>query len=306
MKIGIFAPSSACNPERHGAALRQACDLGHQVLEGHSATVNYGKKTFLFSSDSIEHRIAALEKLLADPEVKLLFAARGGYGALELLPLLAAIKQSLGTTSVKTQKFISGISDFSVLLLALDGVEGLSLVHGPGFLDAFLDYDSDQSRKKSTDNLFEMVSGSWAGYPNLSLNPVKNLAVATERFSGNVTGGNLSVLASLVGTGFLPNFDQRILFLEETGEKPYRVHRALTQLKFAGLLDNLAGVILGDFRQCSHVNDLGPDIEDVLENIFSTFKYPVFKGFPGGHQQLNLPLPFGVPLVVSKSGILPG
>lgn len=300
MKIGIFSPSSACSPQRYEKAKNEAQRLGHSLIQPLDPSANYGSKQYLFSSASASDRIAAFQSLVLNSEVSLIQAARGGYGAIEILSFLKEVKKDI---NIKVPVFLSGISDVTAVLLTLDGVANLIPVHGPGFLDAFHDYSINEHRKISAEKLIEIVENRWSGYLDLSLTDISGSG--SSSMTGKVVGGNLAVLVSLIGSDYLPDFSGRILFLEETGEKPYRVHRALSQLKHSGLLDNLAGVLLGDFDKCVHEQNLGPTLEDVFNDIFSTVNYPVFKGFPGGHGSLNLPIPFGPVLEINTRSLKP-
>ena len=302
MKIGIFAPSAACAPVHYDKARAQALELGYQISEPHSSTANYAVNKYLFSSDSAENRIQALRSLLSEDDTSLIFAARGGYGSHEMMPLLNHFKD---TIRLKSPIYLSGLSDATNLLITLDAIPNLRPIHGPSFLSAFSQYQEEPKRKLSTQSLLEIVGGRWQGYQNLSLINLINPKSTTRTIEGRLLGGNLSVLAALVGTPYMPSFDGRILFLEETGEKPYRVHRALSQLKFSGLLNNLAGVLLGDFDNCVHPQGLGPTIDDVFKDIFMESTFPVYRGFPAGHGILNLPLPFYLPIRINNECIIP-
>ena len=105
-------------------------------------------------------------------------------------------------------------------------------------------------------------------------------------------GGNLSLVASLVGTKWAPDFRGKILFLEDIGEPPYRVHRMLTQLKYAGAFNEVAAVLLGDFTRCEHPKNLGPSVHEAIADALKDCTVPVFTGLPCGHGARNVPLPF--------------
>lgn len=305
MKIGIFAPSSACRSDLYQAALMQAEGLGHTIVVAHDPSLNYGSKRYLFSSDSTESRINAFESLLANDHIEAIIAVRGGYGSVDLLSELTSLKSKLIANPSGRSVYLSGISDVTALLLGLDGIPHIKLVHGPGFIDAFSSYNQISGRKLSTDCLMDLLQSKWSGYRNLSLTEISGTTSGAQPVRGKLLGGNLSVIASLVGSSYLPDFADRILFLEEVGEKPYRVHRALRQLKLAGLLGNLRAVLLGNFDRCVHEKGAGPNLDEVLEDIFTGSRYPIYKGFPAGHAELNLALPMGVDVQISRTEILP-
>jgi len=280
--IGVIAPSSACDKNRltRGIAFLKAAGFKVQVALNPSKM--YGKDSHLFSSDSPKARAKALEDLFADDSVKVIISARGAYGAAELLPILDFKK--LG----KTPKIFCGFSDATILLSALNSA-GVISVHGPMVSGAFAEDEKNKAALTSVENLLGLLSGEIINpFESIKLCRIKSGKAA----EGWLTGGNLSVFAALLGTPWEPQLEQAILFLEETGEKPYRIHRHLLSLKLAGKFDNLSGVVFGGLDGCMHTT--GPDVFKVIDDIFKDFKYPVFCGLPAGHEPLNLPVPFGV------------
>jgi muramoyltetrapeptide carboxypeptidase len=280
--IGVIAPSSACDKNRLARGIAFLKAAGFKVKVALNPSKMYGKNSHLFSSDSPKARAKALEDLFADDSVKVIISARGAYGAAELLPLLDFKK--LG----KTPKIFCGFSDATILLSALNSA-GVISVHGPMVSGAFAEDEKNKAALTSVENLLGLLSGE-------IINPFESIRLCRiksgKAAEGWLTGGNLSVFAALLGTPWEPQLEQAILFLEETGEKPYRIHRHLLSLKLAGKFDNLSGVIFGGLDGCMHTT--GPDVFKVIEDIFKDFKYPVFCGLPAGHEPLNLPVPFGV------------
>ena len=124
--------------------------------------------------------------------------------------------------------------------------------------------------------------------------------------SGNLVGGNLSVLSSIVGSGYLPDFKGKILFLEETKEEPYRIDRMLTQLKLAGVLQQLNGVAIGKFAKCeAEEPHKAFTYMQVLEQHFKTLTIPVFYGLMTGHIENKLTLPVGAAVNINAGkGVL--
>ena len=126
--------------------------------------------------------------------------------------------------------------------------------------------------------------------------------------TGRLVGGNLAVLASLVGTSVCPNFDGSILFLEEIGEPPYRIDRCLSQLQLSGALDSVAGVVLGHFTDCEpscESKDDSPSLrfEQVLEHYFGGLGVPVVAGVPCGHESPNITLPLNAMVDLDADGL---
>jgi muramoyltetrapeptide carboxypeptidase len=281
-KIGIIATSSACDKARFDSGIEFLKGAGFKVKTALNPSKMYGKNTHLFSSDSAERRAKALHDLFSDDSVKVIIAARGAYGAAELLPLLDFKKIS------RTPKMFCGFSDATILLSALNSA-GMVSVHGPMVSGAFAEDPKNLPAQTSVAKLLGLLSGELINpFQENDLFEVKS----GKGREGWITGGNLSVFASLMGTPWEPKLDGALLFLEESGEKPYRVHRHLLSLKLAGKFNNLVGVVIGGLDGCVHT--AGPNVIDVIKDVFKDFKYPVYAGLPAGHEPFNLPVPFGV------------
>lgn len=280
--IGVIAPSSACDKTRLAKGITFLKSAGFKVKTVLNPSKMYGKNDHLFSSDSPKARARALADLFADESVKVIISARGAYGAAELLPLLNFKKLA------KTSKIFCGFSDATILLSALN-TAGIVSVHGPMISGAFAEDEKNKAAFTSVENLLGLLCGEIVNpFESIKLCRIKS-GKAKE---GWLTGGNLSVFAALLGTPWEPQLKKALLFLEETGEKPYRIHRHLLSLKLAGKLDDLSGVVFGGLDGCVHT--AGPDVFTVIKDIFKDFKYPVYCGLPAGHEPLNLPVPFGV------------
>ena len=122
-----------------------------------------------------------------------------------------------------------------------------------------------------------------------SLSVPEGRVIRSGRAEGLLTGGNLATLSHLIGTGFQADFKNVILFFEDIGEPLYKIDRMLTQMKLAGLFDNVRGVISGSFQNCADY----ADIEELVEEIFDEYQIPVLSGLSAGHGKSNLSLVFG-------------
>ena len=295
--IGIIALSASPEESRFQAGINFIKSQGYNVKIALTPTSQYGKKDYLFGSDTPTARAKALTDLFLDPEVKAIIPARGTYGTMELLPLLNCKKL------VETSKLISGFSDTTCLHSALlNGAKrrGVISIHGPSLESAFSKAATDSDAEKSAKALLAMFAGkNWNAVAEVCgelLFPQRRRAS-----EGRLVGGNLVMLTALLGTPWELQCNGAILFLEEIGESPYRIHRMLLQLKLAGKLQSLAGVVLGSFSNCIHPKGLGPNLEEVLQNIFSEYTYPVLSNFPCGHELINLPIPLGVNARISSN-----
>lgn len=289
--IGLSAPTEQARVERGVAFIEQQ---GFKARVALQPWAEYGTGRFLFSSDSAERRAQAWGELLSDPTVAAVISVRGAYGSMELLPLLEST--ALGDLLAAHPKPLIGYSDTTALHLALH-LRGVVSIHGPSAESLGRAHD-DPAARTGADALFSMLTGRvrdpFAGQSLKLLSPARGPGSGTGECSGELIGGNLSVLTALVGTRWMPALTGKILFLEEVGEKPYRIHRMLLQLKLAGALKQLAGVVCGYFTQCEHEGKRPPTLEQVLLDIFKDSPYPVLCGACAGHELPNLPVPFGI------------
>ena len=281
---GIIALSSPCEPGVFQRGLKHIESLGLHSKVVLDPSRHYGGSAHLFSSDGAVNRARALEDLFLDEGVSFILAVRGAYGSMEVLPELdyALIAQHA--------KPIIGFSDTTAVLLALYSKSNVPAIHGPSLASAFGKAEESQEARRSAACLLDFLSGALA-------NPFHGLAVdlisGKGEARGPVLGGNLSMLTSLLGTPWEPEYREHLLFIEETGERPYRIHRMLLQLKLAGRLAGLRGVILGSFKNCEHANAQGPSLVEVIRDIFPAQGIPVVGMIPAGHGDWNLPVPIG-------------
>lgn len=276
--IAVVAPASAPRTqaiyEDGLARLKETFDVRHAWSPG-------AERGYLSAPDS--DRIAALHRAIEDPEIRAIISVRGGYGCLRLLPHID------WTLARQCPTLLVGYSDVTALHLAFYAEARWSGLSGPVVTEwaeadpATLDSFHAWSRGDTVDFVDDFEA---------SLTP---LAPGTA--TGPLLGGNLSVLSRLLGTRFAPDFEDAVLVLEDVAEAPYRIDRMLAHLEHAGLLDAVAGVILGHFT----TGDLDPDkptlsLNDVFEDYLASRPYPVVKGLPYGHRLPRCSLPIGVPV----------
>jgi muramoyltetrapeptide carboxypeptidase len=238
------------------------------------------ERTGYFAGDD-DRRSGELLTALRDPNVAAIVAARGGYGTTRLLDRIDVDEVR------RAGKLFVGFSDTTALHAAWARA-GLRSLHAPmvaalGRADAPL-----------LERWIATVEGRLAP-------PVEGLARwATGTAEGPLVGGNLAVLAALVGTPYAPPPDGCVLFLEDVGERPYRVDRMLTTLLHAGWLARVAAVVVGAFSDCAPGED-GTCVEDVLRERLGHAGVPVLAGLPAGHVKDNLELPLGALVRVDAS-----
>jgi muramoyltetrapeptide carboxypeptidase len=239
-----------------------------------------------------EGRVRAQAFLSAwrDPSVRALIAVRGGYGSVHLLPFLE--REDLR----QTPKAFIGYSDLTTVLTYLTGRCGIVSFHGP-MLDRRLargidgyDRDSFLGALTRTEPLGELAAPHLETFRN-------------GEAEGPLMGGTLAQLVASLGTPYAFDPPQgHVLFLEDIGERPFRIDRMITQLRLAGVLDRAAAVVLGEFVDCDEPGGaLG--VRAVLAGMLKDFDGPVVHGFPSGHTRNALvTLPFGVRARVVANG----
>ncbi len=269
--IGVVAPGGATEAAAVNAGVKILEQAGYRVRVGESVFKRAG---FLAGSDA--DRVADLVGMFADPEVCAIVAARGGYGCGRLLPLFEA------SVAREHPKIFVGYSDLTFLMIYLLQKAELVTFHGPMVIEFAL-HDAGAAA------LLALLRGDRASW-----NLVARTIVQPGTAEGMVVGGCLSVMVATLGTPYEIATAGRLLFLEDVNEKPYRVDRMLTQLRQAGKLDRVAGVIFGEMTGCVS----GPlevvTVVDVIQDAFKNAPYPVVVGLPTGHGAGRATLPLGV------------
>jgi len=290
--IGLMIPSSAnWDPMDIDVLLESLAALG---LKGKLGKHVYDRYGYLAGRD--EDRAADLNDMFRDPEVKGIHCIRGGWGAARLLPLLdfAAIERS--------PKALIGYSDITALLLALHAKTGLVTFHGP----------NGASEWNST-NVDWLQRVTWQGEAATFVNPQdagdllaprrnRTRTIQGGRARGRLLGGNLTVLTAILGSPYVPDFTDAILFLEDVDEAPYRVDRMLVQLKLAGILEKLGGFVWGTCTDCGPGNGFGSlTIPDVLNDHIKPLGIPAYYGAMLGHISRQFTLPVGVEVEIDAA-----
>ncbi len=285
--IGIVAPASAPpDPKAIDRSVAVLEGLGFKVKLAHNARKRRG---FLAGTD--RERAADLMNMFQDARVKAILCVRGGYGTARLLSLLDF------PTIARNPKIFIGYSDITSLHCALLAKANLVSFHGPMLNSEFVKKDLPDFTLQSFSRTLMRASAPGAICQGYKTKTVSILRRGTA--GGRLIGGNLSLLCTTLGTPYQPSFKDKILFLEDLDEPPYRFDRMLTHLLNAGLLQQVAGVAVGLNKNCKDpkartVAAYRQTLEDVLRERLLPLKVPVVAGLPFGHVRHNATLPIGV------------
>lgn len=280
--VGLIAPGSYITEKQLKESIKNFEDLGYKVKYSKNILKKMG---YLAGSD--EERTADIHQMFSDKEVKAIVAVRGGYGCSRLLPLLdyELIKAN--------PKIIIGYSDITSLLYGIYSQTGLVCFHGPVGTSTF--------NKYSVDHFKNILSSSSQTYAMKNLtDEEKQIKIINKGVAkGELVGGNLSIVVTMIGTEYDIDTKDKIIFLEDIGEEPYRIDRMLTQMKQSGKFDNCAGIALGVFRRCE-IDEDDPEfansltLQQVFEDRLGDLNVPVIYGLSFGHITNKFTLPFGI------------
>lgn len=286
--IALVAPGSYISEEELNNSVENLHSLGFKVVYNESVLYKNG-----YFSGNDKQRAEELIEMFSRKDVDGIMCVRGGYGCIRILPLLdyEIIK--------KNSKVLIGYSDVTALLYGIYSKTGFICFHGPVGISTFNEFTIKYFKDVLAfpHNRLELVSEPEENGEE----PVK---ISSGKAEGELIGGNLSVIVSLIGTEYDIDTEDKIIFLEETREEPYRIDKMLTQMIMAGKFDKAAGIALGVFDNCEQKKD-NPSFEssftlmEVLKERLSGLGIPVVYGFSFGHIKNKFTLPFGVNVEVN-------
>ena len=286
--IGLITPASAVSREAFEKAVSNLEELGFKVKFSENMSV---RKGFLAGTD--QQRLDDLHAMFSDPEVDGIVCARGGYGSGRLLP-------EIDYELIKANpKVLIGYSDITALLFGIYQKTGMACFHGPVGASDYSEFTTkafEQVLMKGKSQVKFERPKAWEAIEDVAYEYIEVVAGAAE---GALVGGNLSLICSLMGTPYDIDFTDKMVFVEEVGESPYRLDRMLTQLLNSGKLSKAKGLVMGVFSGCeTKPGDpdygLSTSLKNVLIDRFSKLNIPVVYGMPIGHIGDNATLPFGV------------
>ena len=275
LRITIVAPAGfVTNPHALARAEARLTTLGHSVVVDPTSRSRWQR----FSATD-DMRLAAIERVAADPDTDVALMLRGGYGFTRLIGSIDfdGLKQ--------TRKRWLGHSDFTAFQLAALARGGMVTFAGPM---AAYDFGAEKPSAFTLEQCFGVLENdAWRVECPLE-GPTRVTC------SGTLWGGNLAMVTHLVGTPYLPDIDGGILFLEDVAEHPYRIERMLYQLLHSGVLARQRAVLLGAFTEYElNENDAGYDFAEAVAHIRASTDVPIYAGLPFGHVRDKLTLPVG-------------
>jgi muramoyltetrapeptide carboxypeptidase len=281
--IGVIAPASPIYEQSRFYA-------GVEVLKKHGFNIHisencFRKNGFLAGDDAT--RAKDINEFFKDTAIDGILCMRGGYGSLRLLNLI-----DYDIIKLNPKIFI-GYSDITALHSAIHKKCNLITFHGPML-----------SSDIANDNAFDIEWLLAAVKGDIKKNVIEVLSKSPIDLSikGRIIGGNLCVLCSMLGTPYEEDFNDKILFLEDIEEEPYKIDRMLQQLNYAGKFNKIRGVILGQFINCNPKDaSKSFSLNYVLEEFFKTIDKPLFSGLIAGHGTSKITIPLGTYIEISKN-----
>lgn len=283
--IGITCPAGYVSNERVSYALDVLQFWGFRVKIGNTVG-----NEFNYFSGTDNERLQDLQMMMDDPGIDAILMGRGGYGLSRIIDQLDL------TAFTRKPKWICGFSDITVLHNHINAQLGIPTLHSP-MCGAFKPESTNAEHIK---NLFAALTGESLFY-HADPSPYNRHGVA----EGILTGGNLAILAHLTGSASETDTDEKILFIEDIGEHLYHIDRLMLNLKRAGKLDNLKGLLVGSFTEIEDTErPFGQTVEEIILDKVREYNYPVCFNFPCGHQEVNFTLTLGMQhkLIVGEQG----
>ncbi len=282
--IGLITPSSSITEEKLEKAIANMKMLGLKVKLGkHIKAIN----GYLAGTD--EQRLEDLHNMFADDEVDGIWCIRGGYGVGRILPKInyKLIK--------KNPKVLIGYSDITALLLAIYQKTGLIGFHGPLASSDFTDYSVKHLKGVLMNPQMSYTMDHAMDSDDSTDKAYHSKVLRSGKAKGELTGGNLTLLAAAMGTDFQPKFKNKLVFIEDIGERPYRLDRMFTQLLQSSDLHKAGGILLGVFEGCeAKENDRSLSLMEMFKDRLGHLEMPIIYGLSFGHIKNHMTLPVGI------------
>ena len=280
--VGIIAPANY-TPKDAEYMISYLESKGYKIVYGKS----YYSKWYNFGGTD-DVRADDINGFFKDKNIKAIFSIRGGYGTIRILDKLDynLIKEN--------PKIFSGFSDITTLLIAINEKTGLVTYHGP------MSSNFKDIPEVTESSFFDAYTKPEKEYNILSYDDDYSI-VNAGKSEGEITGGNLSLIVASLGTEYEINTDGKILFIEEIGEHTYRVDRMLQQLRLAGKLKNVKGIIIGDFNRVNKEAIEDMSLDDVFKENFKDLDIPIIEGVNSGHVRPFITIPIGANAIIDTA-----
>jgi muramoyltetrapeptide carboxypeptidase len=287
--IGLVTPAGQVSRAAIDKAIANTRSLGFEVKLG-----RYLEEVMGNYAGPWQHRLDDLHGMFADPDVKAIWAIRGGSGAMQLLPHLDYALMR------RHPKILVGYSDITALHLAIHRHAGLVTFHGPVGMSTLSDYATqrllDVLMRPREEYVIPMaLENSRKAYyePDSAHYALRTVVAGTA--TGRLMGGNLALVSALAGTPYAADIRDALLFLEEVNEEPYRVDRMMMQLNLNQPFRTAAGIMLGIFEGCAPAGD-GPSLtlDDTTDQHLRPLAIPAVTGWSFGHIRHQFTLPMGI------------
>ena len=277
-RVAVVAPASSFARAAFDAGIEELRRLGYEPIFDDSV---FARARYTAGDAAL--RAAAFRRAWTDDSVTALIAVRGGYGSVQMLPLLDAAEMR------RSPKAFIGYSDNTSLLAWLTGFCGIVGFHGPMLEGRLAKGEAGYDRDSFVRVLTRAVPAGPITHPQVEV-------LCAGEASGPLAGGTLTNLLASLGTPYA--FDPpagHLLFIDEVGERPYRIDRMLTQLRLSGILARASGIVFGELPRCDEPAPAGPAIKAVITELLEGFRGPVLFGLPSGHTNgACITLPLGV------------
>lgn len=286
--IALVCPAGFMPASQVQTCVQVLSQWGYKVIQG----TTVGGNSVNYFSGTDEERLTDLQRMIDDPSVKAILCGRGGYGTGRIIDRINFSK------FVTHPKWIIGYSDITVLHAHIHRNFGIMTLHAPmaaAFNEGAWESEYVQSIREALTGITSACSG-----PDHPFNRMGSS-------SGILVGGNLAILAHLVGTPSDIDTNGKILFIEDIGEQLYNIDRMLYQYKRSGKLDHLAGLLVGGFTDCKDTDrPFGQTVPEIIRALVDDFDYPVCFDFPVSHTEKNYALKVGAgyELKVDRTGSL--
>jgi muramoyltetrapeptide carboxypeptidase len=293
--IGLVTPGGPISEEQLASTVSKLDELGFKTFYEPGVLAEYG-----YFAGTDRQRADELMNMFRNNDVDAILCVRGGYGSIRILELLDydVIRQN--------PKALIGYSDITALITAIYERSGLVAFHGPVGISSFNDFTLESFRNVLMEP-HDRYKFPYEREAETADNNEYDLYTINEgKAEGVLIGGNLSVLESMIGSAFEPDFEHKIVYLEETEEKIYRIDKMLFHLLSATNLRKAAGIAIGIFNGCGYKeNDHQLTLKQAISDLLTPLSIPVSYGLPFGHINSKITLPTGVParLNANKSSL---